>query len=550
MLRSVFLKTLRDHWRGVAIAVLALFLTMWMGLWAYSGVDEADTYLQSMPDEMVAALGITRESGSAGLMFSTMLSLMGPFVFAGLAISMAASSMAGEERDGTMNVLGSMPRTRSRLLTSKSLAIAGLIVAANLLTWPLYLLAAQLTGADVSTLAVGAATVHVTVICLVYGAVALAIGAFTGNRGIASGGSVGFLIVSFLVAGLAPQFAGWENLAKAFPWYYLNASKPLVDGADWAQVGVLAGVTLALAAASLWGIQRRDLRAGAVRLSFLEKLRSSPRLGTLMGRLQGSGSARGLTGKALSDQRGLTIVAGGALLAFLVLMGPLFNALGDTVGDVVASMPDALLAMIGYADYSTPTGWYHGEALSIYAPLVVSIVGIAAGAALAGEEKRRTASVLLSVPVSRGRVASAKAAALGVLAIVLAALAFVGIGGGNAIASLGMDVGNIAAAAALIGALGLFIGACAFLCGAATGSSGAAVWGGTGVAVAAWAINTFAGVNPDLEWLVKVSAFYWVLHTKPLDNGMDWVGLAVLLVAAMAVAALGLVTYRRRDLHG
>lgn len=550
MLRSVYLKTIRDHWRALAISVGALFLIMWMGLWAYSGVDEADTYLASMPDVYIDALGITRDSGTAGLMFSTMVGLLAPFVFAGLAISMAASSMAGEERDGTMNVLASIPRGRVRLLTSKALAIATLVAIGNLLTWPLYLFAAQLTNADVSSLDVGGATAHVTAVCLVYGAIALAIGAFTGNRSAASGTTVVLLIASFLIVGLAPQFDGWDDLAKVFPWYYLDAAKPLVDGADWGQVAALLGLAVALFGASLWGITRRDLRAGAVRLPLIAKLRDNPRLGAVLGGLQGAGSARGLVTKAISDQRGLAIVAGGALFGFLVLLGPLFSALGDSIGDVVASMPDALLSMIGYADYSTPTGWYHGEALSIYGPLVVSIVGIAAGAALAGEEKHRTIGVLLAVPVSRARVARAKATALIVIAVILGVVIFAGIMGGNAVASLGMNTGNIAASASLVAALGLVFGASAYLCGALVGSSAAAVWGGTSVAVGTWAINTFVGVNPELTWFVKISPFYWVLHNQPLDNGMDWVGFAVMLGAALVLLAIGWFGYQRRDLRG
>lgn len=449
-----------------------------------------------------------------------------------------------------MNVLATYPRSRARLLSSKAAAVAVLVIVGNLATWPLYLLAASITGADVSTLNVGAATAHVTVVTMLYGALALAIGAFTGNRAAASGLTTGFLILSFLAAGLLPMFDGWEGVAKVFPWYYIDAASPLINGADWAQLGVLAAISLALFGASLWGINQRDLRAGAVRVPLLEKLRENPRLGAILGRLQGGGSARGLVSKAASDQRGLALVAGYALFLFLILLAPLFSALGDTLGSVVASMPDALLAMIGYADYSTATGWYHGEALSIYGPLVMSIVGIAAGAALAGEEKRRTIAVLLAAPVSRSRVAVSKAVAVLVMLVAMGVLVFLGILIGNGISNLGMDVGNIAAAAVLLTALGLVMGAAAYLCGALSGSSGTAVWGGTAVAVATWAINMFVGVNPDLSWFAKISPFYWLLSDHPLDNGMNWTGLAVMATASGVLAVVGWLGYQRRDLRG
>ena len=91
MLRTVYLKSLRDRLLGVSVAVLALFLTAWLGLWAYSGVEGADTYFASMPDAFVDLLGITRESGTAGLMMSMMFGFMGAFVLGGLAVSFGAS---------------------------------------------------------------------------------------------------------------------------------------------------------------------------------------------------------------------------------------------------------------------------------------------------------------------------------------------------------------------------------------------------------------------------------------------------------------------------
>lgn len=550
MLRSLYLKSIRDSWLAISVGVLALFLITWMGLWAYSGVDEADTYLAQMPDEAVSMLGITRESGTTGLMFSTMFGFLTPFVFAGLALSMGASAIAGEERDGTMNVLTSAPRSRGRLLSSKTLAALTLLLLGGLANWGASVAAAGLAGADAGSLDLGAATVHVVAVALVYGAVALALGAGTGNRALASGTATGFVVVSFLAAGLMPLFEGWQNAAKIFPWYYINGSQPLVNGIDWGEVAALTGIALAFALVGWWGLARRDLRAGAAHSSLLARMAANPRVAGVLARLQGKGSARGVVAKALSDRRTVTVIATGSLFLLLVALGPMFNALGSTLGDVVASMPDALLAMIGYADYSTATGWYHGEALSIYAPLVFCVVTIGAGAALAGEEKRRTIGVLLSAPISRLSIASRKLAAMVILGVIAGGVMFMGIAIGNAIPSLGMNVASIASAAALITALGLAIGAAAFAIGGATGSSAAASWGGTGVAVVAWGLNTFVGVNPDLEGLAKVSPFYWALHTHPLDNGMDWTGFAVLIAEAAVLAAVGLWAYRSRDLRG
>ena len=551
MLRTVYLKSLRDRLLGASIGVVALFFTALLGLWAYSGVDGADTYFQSMPDAYVELLGITRDSGTAGLMMSMMFSLMGAFVLGGLAVSMGASAIAGEEHDGTMNVLATVPRSRERLFASKSAAYLTLAIGASVAASASYWLAAKLVGEDVSSLDLTAATVHLTTVLLVYGVLAFAVGAATGNRATASGAATGLLIVSFLGAGLLPMLGGaWETVAKFFPWYYIDASSPLINGVNWPQVAVLTAVWLVLLIAGGVAFNRRDLLAGASTSSLVDRLRANPRIAESMDRVRGSGSTRGLVSKAVSDKQGVALLAAYGLLVLAVVMGPMFNALGGSIGDVVASMPDAVLAMVGFADYSTATGWYHGEMLSITSPAVFAIVAVGAGVALASEEKRRTISVVLAAPVSRLKVAGSKLTALGMLVVLCGVLLFVGIWLANLISSLGIDVGNIAAAATLQAGLGLVFGTAAFAVACWTGRANAAAWAGTGVAVIGWAVNAFVGVNDQLVAITRLSPFYWALHTFPLDNGMDWAGLAVLATASAVLAVIGLAGYRRRDLRG
>jgi ABC-2 type transport system permease protein len=213
-------------------------------------------------------------------------------------------------------------------------------------------------------------------------------------------------------------------------------------------------------------------------------------------------------------------------------------------------MPDAVLAMVGFADYSTPTGWYHGEVLSITGPAIFAIVAVGAGVALATEEKRRTIAVLLSAPVPRSKVAGAKITALLELVVLCAVLLFGGIWLGSVIGGLGIDVSNIASAVVLQAGLGLVFGAAAFAVAGCTGRSNAAAWTGTGVALGGWAIATFAGVNDNLDWLARLSPFHWALGNYPLDNGMNWGGLIALLVTSFVLVVVGWLGYQRRDLRG
>jgi len=319
---------------------------------------------------------------------------------------------------------------------------------------------------------------------------------------------------------------------------------------DWVPLLVLLAATLGLAAVAWWGLSRRDLGSGATRTPVIERLREDPRIGRAVAMLAGRGSTRGVAAKALTDLRPYMVLVGGLILLQATVLGPMFTAISDTIGDVVNAMPESLLAMIGYADFSTPEGWYYGELLSIVAPVAVAVVAINAGASLVREEKNRTSNVLLSLPLARGQVAVRKAIAILTGSLVVGAAVVAGISAGNAIAGLGMSYGSIAAAGLLTAGLGCLLGAVAFVAGGITGSSSIAVGAGTGVAILGWGINSFIPVNPDLADWARVSPFYYYSTPNPLVEGMTWSNLGVLAGVAAVLVGIGVVAYRARDLRG
>ncbi|WP_084099480.1 ABC transporter permease subunit [Demequina sp. NBRC 110051] len=550
MLRSVYLKTLRDRWLGAAIGVVALFLVAWMGIAAFAGMgDDAEDFIAAMPEAYLSIVGISAEGGVVGMMLGNMFNFMGPFVIAGIGVSMAAAAIAGEEAEGTMNVLGSLPRSRTRLLTSKGLAAVTVVVGAAVLASLSYGLAAVISGETLAGINLTAATVHLVAVALFYAAVALALAAWTGLRALASSVTVGLIVLSFLASGMLPLLDGGEAWAKASPWYWLNGPQPMLNGVDWAPVVVLLGAVVALALVAWWGLNRRDLGAGGARTPLLDRLRTDPRVGKAVSMLVGSGSTRGIATKAVTDARPLMLI-GGAFVAFqAVVVGVLFTAIGGDIGSLVDSMPDAILAMIGFVDMSTPEGFYSGEVLSIVAPLVVIAAAVSAGAALAGEERRRSVAVLLALPVSRTSVAARKGVAVAVVPVVVGLCVAAGFAIGNAVGGLGMAWSGIAASGLMVAGLGWFFGALAFAIGAATGRAQWATAGTAGLAVLAWGVNAFLPVNPDYAEWARLSPVHWYASENPLEAGVLWGGLGLLAALAAVLVAAGVVAYGRRDLR-
>lgn len=551
MLRSLYLKSVRDRWLAAVLAVAALFAVAWMGIWSFAGMgQDAVEFIEAMPPAYLSLTGISAEGGVTGMMLSNMFTFMGPFVVAGIGVSMGAAAIAGEEASGTMNVLGAVPRSRSRLLTSKALATLTVVVVSGLAATASYVLAAQLSGESTSALDLPAATAHMLVACLLFAAVAFALGAWTGQRALASGVGVGLIAASFLAAGLLPLVDGLEDWAKLSPWYWIDGTQPLINGVDWTPLIVMLAVTLAVVVLGWWGLVRRDLGSGAARMPVLERLRADPRVGRAVTMLSGRGSTRGIATRALTDLRAVLVVACGFAAFQALVLGLLFTAISADIGPIVDAMPESILAMVGFADFSTPEGWYYGESLSIVAPVVVAIVAINAGAALSREERRRTASLLLALPVSRTTVAWRKALAILTGSAVVGAAIALAIMAGNALASLGLNPWHILASGALLAGLGVTLGGVAFLAGGLTGRHSVAVGAGVGVAVVGWGINAFVPINPDLAHWARISPFWYYADGNPLEIGMTWWHLGVLVGVGALLVAAGVAAYRARDLRG
>jgi ABC-2 type transport system permease protein len=252
---------------------------------------------------------------------------------------------------------------------------------------------------------------------------------------------------------------------------------------------------------------------------------------------------------ALRLRRASTASAAFGLVAVLVIVGALFPAVGGTIGKL--NLPRGVSELLGGADYATLTGWFRSEIGAVYGPLVMGAVAItAASATTAGEEEDRILALVLAHPITRARLVLAKAGAVGVLVVAVAVAAWVGLVIGVALGGGGVSVGNMAAFAIHLAFFGLAIGALALAMGAGTGRRTLASGVAAGVGVVGWLINGFAPLVGALDWLKYVSPFYYYAGHDPLTQGIDAGDLVVLGAVAVALTAVGMFAFDRRDLRG
>jgi ABC-2 type transport system permease protein len=265
LLRSVFLKGLRDLRRSFPFwAIGAAIMPITLGL-LYPSIERSSAdvqrYIEAMPEAFITMfVGAARDFTSpVGYMDAELFSFMAPIVFIAFGISLAVRQIAGEEEQGTLNLLLSYPRGRTRLLVEKA---AVLVVGLTLLTAAQ--LAAMVVGVRIGGADLGFGTIlegHIVLflIALAVSAIAFAAAAATGNRGFALGVAAIVALGSYLLNALAPLNETVAPLQKASLFYYYGGTQPLRNGVDAGSAAVLLAVTAAAFAVALVTFARRDI---------------------------------------------------------------------------------------------------------------------------------------------------------------------------------------------------------------------------------------------------------------------------------------------------
>jgi ABC-2 type transport system permease protein len=264
LLRNVFTKTLRDlRWPTFWVALGMGGMTAYFAILfpTYSKILD----IQSLMAKMGPVAKIFGASGDVntltGFLHIELFSMILPALLVVLMAGMGSGFTAGEESKGTIDVLLSYPISRRRLVLEKALAvfIAGVVAVAA--TWLSGVAGAALSSSPLAADNLAAACLMLLLLSLVYGSLALAISAATGNRGAAIGVAVGLLVVTYLIDGLATIVDGLNTIRWVSPFKYYMGNDPLRNGVNLGDAAVLAGLTVVFLAVSLVAFDRRDLAA-------------------------------------------------------------------------------------------------------------------------------------------------------------------------------------------------------------------------------------------------------------------------------------------------
>lgn len=261
-----------------------------------------------------------------------------------------------------------------------------------------------------------------------------------------------------------------------------------------------------------------------------------------------------LTRRTLADRSRSTLVWGIGLALMAILQLTVYPSVARSSASMqtfVNEWPEAFRQAFNLDAYTTGAGFLNAEMLSMMIPLVlIAVATSGAAAATAGEEERGTADLLLSLPISRGRVVIAKVLATLIAVLLVAAATFLTIAIGAPVVDLDVGLAQLAAGITMAVLLALVFGALTLLVASATRKRAVALGAGIGLALAAFLLNALAPMADWLEPWQKASPFEWALGNNPLLNGMDWGMAALMLGVAVVLVVVADVLYHRQDIGG
>ena len=266
MLHSVGLKTLHEQRRSLLAWSIALVLLvgMYAGFYpSFKGSHAYNDIVNQMPkalrDLFTAGTGLDLNSG-AGYVYVEMLSFMAPMLVLIYAVNAGATAIAGEEERHTLDLLLATPISRARVTIEKYAAmcvgVLGLVLAMGVA------LVAFGSAADMQLAAghIATAMLHLALLGMVFGGLALLAGAWTGRVGAARATAALVAVAAYLVNGFAPSVSWLKPVQTLSPFYQYIGHDPIRHGLSLTSAGIAVATAAVLMKAAVVVLTRRDIQ--------------------------------------------------------------------------------------------------------------------------------------------------------------------------------------------------------------------------------------------------------------------------------------------------
>lgn len=244
---------------------VSIYAASYLSFYPSMGEQLASFDMENMP--IYEAMNITDMTTFAGYLAGTIVNLA-PILVAIYAILNGSGTLAGEEDDGRLELVVTLPVPRWQVVAAKALATAialllvltllGVAIAGTLLA-----IERQIeTGLTVS--AVFMSAIYMWPLVLAVAMLALFFGAYLPNRRTAALATTVIFVVGYFGAGLSNLYSSLDPVRFLFLFsYYEPTVRIFTEGPDVGNMVVLLGLSLAFFLLAVWAFQRRNITVGA-----------------------------------------------------------------------------------------------------------------------------------------------------------------------------------------------------------------------------------------------------------------------------------------------
>ncbi len=534
---SVFGKTLRDSRRaillvggilallviGVSQAIVTEFSTPASRL-------ELEAVVAAVPPILQGLAGPVVNVGTLGGYLSYKYGTFFPLIASLWSILALSGTLAGEARRGSLEFVAAAPISRRRIAVEKLFGHVTALVIATLLVFVGLVIAGRagtLPGDEIPVGSAAGYALWLGALALIAGGFAFALAQFVG-RGSAVGIAGTVMFAGFILNGYRNAIPELAPLADLTWWGWTASHVPLAGQFDWASVAIVAMVAVVLIVLGVEAFVRRDIgQTSAIPTPSLPR------------------ALVGLHGPADRTFGGLlpTALAWGLGIGIFGLM---IAGSGRSFVEQLSEAPqfmEMLRSVFPNVDFATVGGFLQ----LLFVEFGLVLAGLAAATLVggwAGDETSGRLEFLLATPLSRQRwVTGGGIGILGAI-VVIVVMSVIGIAIGAAMAggSLGLPI-----AGTLV--LGLFAMAMAGV-GVAIGGVLGSRFAGPAVAViviVTWFLDILAPALslPDFVHELALTAHYG----QPMLGSWDLAGVIASLALAVGGVAVGASGFRRRDLQ-
>ncbi|HKI92305.1 MAG TPA: ABC transporter permease subunit [Gaiellaceae bacterium] len=181
-----------------------------------------------------------------------------PLLMLLLTIGYGAASLAGQDEDGTLCLIATLPIRRATVVLEKAAAMA-LQAAVLAVAVALCVLVGRSFDLTVTVANVASISATTLLLGLDFGLIAMAIGAYTGSRATALGAGTTLAAASYLIGSLAPVVSWLHPARYASLFYWSVGNDQITRGAGLLDYAVLVAVALCGLIAATTAFRRLDL---------------------------------------------------------------------------------------------------------------------------------------------------------------------------------------------------------------------------------------------------------------------------------------------------